>query len=617
MPSKCHCNDGYDLPPLNVHWHQVKTDQSRAGIQRDGQIRMFANSSYGVTEAAREKRESIKDRLAKVLEIIRDVEGNDQIIIWAELDAEQKLIEKMLARQGISFSSIYGSQNIDKREHLMDEWRDGKTRVFLSKLRMYGSGCNLQQSHVMIFAGIGFKFHDFHQGFHRVHRFGQKQAVNLHLVYTEAEKNVRKNLETKWSKHNEMVGKMAEIIKQYGLSLSAMAEHLTRAMGVERVEASGKRYRMVNNDCVPETRSMEENSVGLILTSIPFSSQYEYSPNFADFGHSDNNAHFWQQMDYLIPELFRVLQPGRLAAIHVKDRIVPGGMTGLGFQTVYPFHMDCHAHFTKHGFGYMGMKTIVTDVVRENNQTYRLGWTEQCKDGSKMGVGMPEYLLIFRKPPTDTTDGYADLPIVKTKERYSRSRWQIDAHGFARSSGERLMDQDELRQLKHDEIFKLFRDYSLTQVYDFEHHVKVGETLDLQGRLPVTFMLLQPQSWSPEVWTDITRMLTLNGAQSAAGKQLHLCPMQTDLADRAIEQWSMEGETVYDPFAGIGTVPMRAILKRRFGLGCELSTPYFLDACGYCKMADQDVASPTIFDLIQEEKQKIANTQCHAQAVNE
>jgi hypothetical protein len=48
-----------------------------------------------------------------------------------------------------------------------------------------------------------------------------------------------------------------------------------------------------------------------------------------------------------------------------------------------------------------GIKTITTDVVRENNQTYRLGWTEQCKDGSRMGNGMPEYLLVFRKPPTD------------------------------------------------------------------------------------------------------------------------------------------------------------------------------------------------------------------------
>jgi hypothetical protein len=122
-------------------------------------------------------------------------------------------------------------------------------------------------------------------------------------------------------------------------------------------------------------------------------------------------------------------------------------MTGLGFQIVYPFHAKCIEHYTKHGFGYMGMKTIVTDVVRENNQTYRLGWTEQCKDGTKMGCGMPEYLLLFRKPPTDTKNSYADEPVIKSKDDYTVGRWQIDAHGFWRSNGDRLFTPQELRTL--------------------------------------------------------------------------------------------------------------------------------------------------------------------------
>jgi hypothetical protein len=142
-------------------------------------------------------------------------------------------------------------------------------------------------------------------------------------------------------------------------------------------------------------------------------------------------------MDFLDPNLLRVLKPGRVAAIHVKDRIVPGGMTGLGFQTVSPFHADCIARFRQHGFAYMGMKTITTDVVRENNQTYRLGWTEQCKDGTRMGPGMPEYLLIFRKPPSDASNGYADEPVVKEKpwcdDNGTRSRSTARAIGSGRS----------------------------------------------------------------------------------------------------------------------------------------------------------------------------------------
>src|SRR5260370_41218259 len=120
------------------------------------------------------------------------------------------------------------------------------------------------------------------------------------------------------------------------------------------------------------------------------------------------------------------------------------------------------------------MKTIVTDVVRENNQTYRLGWTEQCKDGSRMGFGMPEYLLLFRKPPTDRSNGYADEPVVKdkrewkdgawTNDGYSRARWQLDAHGFARSSGDRLLNGEDLIGLPADVVYRTFREHSLATV---------------------------------------------------------------------------------------------------------------------------------------------------------
>jgi hypothetical protein len=386
---------------------------------------------------------------------------------------------------------------------------------------------------------------------------------------------------------------------------------------------------------------MPSDSAHLILTSIPFSTQYEYTPcydeqmhdytgmigcvsvpnrtvvvrrhgaaivsgnSYNDFGHTDSNEHFFEQMEFLIPHLLRVLKPGRLAAIHVKDRVVPGGITGLGFQVVYPFHAECIRHFSRHGFAYMGMKTIVTDVVRENNQTYRLGWTEQCKDGSKMGFGMPEYLLLFRKPPTDTTNSYADEPVVKSKAEYTRSRWQIDAHSFTRSDGNRPLMPADLEGVSHATIFKLFRKYSLEQVYNFEHHVKLGEVLESKRILPVTFMLLQPQSWHPDVWSDITRMRTLNAAQSAKGREMHLCPLQFDIADRAIAQWTMPGETVFDPFGGLFTVPLCAVKLGRQAVSIELNPGYFYDGCNYVRAAELKASTPTLFDLLDTEEATI------------
>ena len=628
-------DSGYILPELRVHWHEIPAKHNGTQADEHGQALLFDAQAIGIQEAAREKRDSLAERVAKVREIVT-ASDDPQCVIWCDLNAEQAALDKMLKEEGISAASLYGSQGIDTREELMDAWRAKQRRAFVSKPSMYGAGVNLQQSHTMIFAGIGFKFADLIQAIHRCQRFLQDHAVELHLIYTENERQVRQTLERKWAQHLTLTRTMSGIIREFGLDNLTRAEAMARALGVEREEVKTDKFHVIHNDTVLETRTLAENSFGLILTSIPFSTQYEYSPNYADFGHSDSNEHFFEQMDYLTPHLLRALKPGRMAVIHVKDRIIPGGMTGLGFQTVYPFHARCIEHYTRHGFAYMGMKTIVTDVVRENNQTYRLGWTEQCKDATKMGVGMPEYLLIFRKPQTDTSRSYTDEPVVKDKplvfataddkhlpweERkrvpmkpgdkrpcvrgtgYSRARWQIDAHGFARSSGDRFPTTEEIRSMPHGAIFKAFRRYGLENVYEYEQHVGIGEDMEEDARLPVTFMLLQPPSWSPDVWTDVARMRCLNGEQKHKGKQMHLCPMQFDIADRIINQLSAPGDIVFDPFGGLMTVPYRAIKLGRYGMGVELSKPYYLDGLYYCQQAAEKKAQPSLFDFLDAEEE--------------
>ena len=591
-----HSDDGYSLPEMDIHWHEIPSDHTDAGTDYSGQGLLFKQQAIGVVDSAREKRESLPKRIEKMMDI-RSIDPTAHRIIWHDLEAERQAIEKAIP----DVVSVYGAQDDDTKAERIIGFSEGRYRELAGKPVMLGSGCNFQRHCAWaIFLGIGFKFNDLIQAIHRIHRFLQTQRVRIDLIYTESEREVKRILESKWEKHRETVQKMTDIIREYGLSNAAMAETLQRAMGVERIEVTGRDFRIINNDCVAETASMPDNSLDMILTSVPFSTQYEYSPNYCDFGHTDNNEHFFQQMDYLTPELLRALKPGRIAAIHVKDRIVPGGMTGLGYQTVYPFHARCIEHYTKHGFGYMGMITIVTDVVRENNQTYRLGWSEVCKDGSKMSCGMPEYLLLFRKTPTDTSNSYADEPVTKSKDEYSRARWQTDAHAFWRSGGNRMLTPDELETLDHDILFRWFRDFHLHNIYDFEHHVKIGETIDTLGRLPVTFMLLQPPSWMDDVWTDVARMRTLNMLQSAKGKEQHLCPMQFDIADRVIERFSNPGDTVYDPFGGIMSVPYRAILKGRKALACELSTRYFMDGAHYLQAAEREMSTPSLFDTFEQ-----------------
>lgn len=589
---------GYDLPPLDVRWHEIPIHYGDTA-DKDGQMQLFQEAAEGLKEAAAVKRDSIDIRVQKMKEIV-DASPDDHFLLWHDLESERHAIKKALPET----VDIYGAMDYEMREQRVIDFSNGKTRLFATKKSLSGSGCNFQRyCHREIFLGIDYEFNDFIQAIHRCYRFLQSQPVVIDIIYMENERQIKEALLEKWKNHNYMVKRMVEIVKKYGLNSANKAERLERKMGVkgtrEERTVRGNHYEAVYGDCVEETRVMASNSVDLIHTSIPFGNHYEYSANYNDFGHNQDTERFFEQMDYLTPELLRVLKPGRVAAVHVKDRVLFGNATGTGMPTIEPFHADCIEHYMKHGFMYFGMITVVTDVVRENNQTYRLGWSEQCKDGTKMGVGCPEYILLFRKLPTDHSKAYADDPVSKSKEEYTRAQWQIDAHGYWRSSGNRLISKDELKEISVDNLQKAYRKYSRESVYNYEEHVKLAKELDKDGRLPATFMVVAPGSWNQlEVWDDINRMRTLNTTQSRRRAQMHVCPLQLDIVERIINRYSNPGDVVYDPFGGLMTVPMTAVKMGRYGKGCELNPNYFRDGVGYLQAAENEMDELTLFDFM-------------------
>lgn len=586
---------GYDLPPLKINYHEVPVDHTTAAAEKDGQGKLFRDATISLADAAREKRESIDIRVAKMWEIV-NASPKDHFILWHDLEAERHAIRKALPES----VDIYGSQDLDIREQRVIDFSDGKIRLFATKKELSGSGCNFQRHcHRAIFLGIDYEFNDFIQAIHRIYRFLQPEQVIVDIIYTESERQILQALLKKWEQHNYLTEQMVSIVKKYGLSNTSIAEKLARTLGVERVEVKGKYYTAINNDCILEAEQMPDNCADLIVTSIPFSNHYEYTPSYNDFGHNANTQRFFEQMDFLTPNLLRILQPGRVYACHVKDRVLFGNATGTGMSTVEPFHALCIQHYMRHGFQYFGMITVVTDVVRENNQTYRLGWSEQCKDGTKMGVGCPEYVLLFRKLPTDTSTAYADVQVIKTKKEYTRAQWQLDAHGYWRSSGNRFMTKDEIAATPISDLQAIYREFSRNTVYSYEEHVAIAKRLDENGRLPASFMVVAPGSWTDEVWDDINRMRTLNANQRRKDLQMHVCPLQIDIVERLINRYSNEGDIVFDPFAGLFTVPERAIRMGRKGFGIELNCDYFRDGLGYLKAAELDAAMPTLFDFLE------------------
>lgn len=588
---------GYNLPSLNVHWHRVSADHTRAWEQtdRDGQRRLMLDGAIGIQEASAEKRATMPTRLDKMMDILGTA-PNDHWLLWHHLEAERHAVEHLLPEA----VTVFGTQDFDRKEQLLLGFERGEYQILATKPSVAGSGCNFQKHcHRAIFLGVDYSFDEFIQAIHRIQRYGQLHPVDIHIIFSESEESIVTALKRKWTEHDHLQDEMRSIIKEYGLSREALQNSLRRAIGVTRQETKADRYHIINNDTVLETASMPDNSVDVIVTSTPFSKQYEYGPFVNDFGHNESNDRFWAQMDFLSPELLRVLKPGHVAAFHCKDLAMVGKYSEAGIFNVYPFSDDLRVHMQKHGFIFVGRVTITTDVVKENKQTYRLGWTEKCKDASKMSVGMNEYIMLFRKKPTDTTTAYSDEPVVKSKQKYTKGKWQLDASGSWGSSGNRLLTPAEYAALEPKVAKRHWHQEQLESPhYDYARHVAIVEAMDNAGTLPSSFMLMPFTSKSNWHWSDIVYVRTLNTFQTQRREQNHVCPLPLDIVERCIESWSTEGDVVFDPFGGLMSVPYTAIKMGRYGLGIELNPEYYTIGQRYCHEAEVEALTPTLFEAM-------------------
>jgi hypothetical protein len=219
-------DEGYDLPPIEVRWHEVPSDHKKAGEDAFGQGRLLKADAIGIVDASREKRESLGVRIEKMKALLAEDDGH--CLLWHDLEDERRAIEAAVP----GAVSVYGAQPLDEREAAIIRFSDGEIRYLAAKPVLAGSGCNFQRHcSRAIFLGIGFKFNDFIQAIHRIQRFLQTKPVSIELIYSEAERSVRAVLEGKWKRHAEMCVRMSEIIRTYGLGSKASA---TRSRGVSR-----------------------------------------------------------------------------------------------------------------------------------------------------------------------------------------------------------------------------------------------------------------------------------------------------------------------------------------------------------------------------------------------
>jgi hypothetical protein len=156
---------------------------------------------------------------------------------------------------------------------------------------------------------------------------------------------------------------------------------------------------------------------------------------------------------------------------------------------------------------------------------------------------------------------------------YSRSRWQTDAAGFWRSSGDRVLDAGRPAQgLPFDQVYQRFRGFSYATIYDHEHHVGLTESMEQRWALPDRFRAAAARrAGIPTCGPMLRGCSAPTRCRAAKGREQHLCPLPFDIVDRAIAGWSNPGELVFDPFGGLMTVPLRAVKLGRRGCATELN----------------------------------------------
>lgn len=216
-----------------------------------------------------------------------------------------------------------------------------------------------------------------------------------------------------------------------------------------------------------------------------------------------------------------------------------------------------------------------------------------------MGVGIPEYILLFRKPPSHTKNAYADDPVVKQIDEYLLSMWQLDAHAYWKSSGNRLLSYEEIKKFDMDKIYRAWKKNDTEQIYNYKNHLQACDMLEAEDKLSKLFMTLPPHSNQECVWTDINRMNTLNAKQVSSKKEKHICPLQLDIIERLIYRFTNEGDIVDDCFGGLFSTPYVALQKKRKAKAVELNSEYFNDGVGYIKAVDYKMNMPTLFDLLE------------------
>ena len=499
--------------------------------------RLITTEAQTLEERRDVRRQTITQRVTACAELVAK-EPTHPWLIWCNLNAEGDAIEKAIPGS----VQVSGSDDEATKEDYLLGFAKGKYRVLISKPSIAGFGMNFQRCSNVVFVGLSDSWEQYYQAVRRCWRFGQKNPVKAYVITCSSEGAVVRNIQRKEKQAAEMIdGIVADMKEEMRKSLKS-----SQARMVEKLEtavAKGEGWEAALGDCVERLRAQKDESVGYSIFSPPFSSLYTYTSSLRDMGNCKNDAEFFAHFKFLLPELLRVLKAGRLVSMHCMNLTTQ--KSRQGFIGLRDFRGELIWAMEKVGFIFHSEVCIWKDPLVAMQRTKALGLLHKqiVKDSSQCRQGVPDYLVTFRKPGEN------------------EKRIEHKPNGFARFVGE---DPPKAKKDLNPARNK------------YSHEVW--------------------QRYASPVWMDIDPGKTLQyRAAKENDDERHICPLQLQVIERALELWSNPGDLVLSPFAGIGSEGWVALRSGRRFLGIELKKSYWELAVKNLKYAEKTCAQKKLF----------------------
>jgi len=436
---------GYDLPRLNLIENQIKTPKRDNG-------RLFNDAIISATNFNQELRFTKIERLDEVVKIVNN-KKDENFIIWIKQNEEGETLKRMLP----DAVEVKGSDSNEWKKEKLLGFANNEFRILITKIKIASFGMNYQNCRNQIFASLDFSFEGLYQAIRRSYRFGQKEEVNIYLITTDTMANVKQAIDTKQKQFEIMQDEMAKAVN---LNLSGRT-----MVGVDYdiEEESNEFYSIKRGDCVKLIESIEDESIGLSVFSPPFAELYTYSSHLEDMGNSKDYNEFLEQFGFLIKQLYRVMMSGRNVAVHCMDLPIQKGKYGyIGLRDFSGLLLKA---FEDSGFIYASRITIWKDPVIEMQRTKALGLLHKQikKDSTMSRVGIPDYVMIFRKDgersnPVKNTDLSVDLWQKYASPVWMDINYSNTLQGFR--NGREENDEKHICPLQLDTIERLIHLYS-------------------------------------------------------------------------------------------------------------------------------------------------------------